>query len=504
MTRQALCAKITDCKKDIFPFRKGIFVMKPIVPAPLLIVIASFDPSGEGISHYTPEHPELLTDKTSPYYGEQWAMTKPADCYDRFFGENCHSMMDFYKEMTQGKFWFYPVHIDHPQCENAPEGVLAVTVKLNHPAALRNLEGYDNGSAAAKAIHDIVAACDPYIDFAKYDKNGDGTITPDELAIIILNAGFDHATTKADPEYTAPDYENAPLPTHGYMVHGTSQPTEVEMRGGVKVVRISNVGEHSGKGPVTIGTPAHELAHNVGAQDMYCRYTPPADYVFGWPLPLNFSLMSCGNHLAGGTRPAYIDPYQRYYLGWADEVEATYDGVYTLHSTCSGKYQILKVPTPDPDEYFLCEIRLKEGFEESLTPGESKGGVVFWLVDEKINREWFTKAQCVSSNRPNGMPRHDLGNAIRIRNAFAKITDENGNFVKYGPCYDVKDTPSDPFFYKSDDPQTAIFDSSLYCGAASGSYSLNRFPDGVSKSWKLTAEVLDEPGAEMRIKITRG
>ena len=45
--------------------------MKPIVPAPLLIVIASFDPSGEGISHYTPEHPELLTDKTSPYYGEQ-------------------------------------------------------------------------------------------------------------------------------------------------------------------------------------------------------------------------------------------------------------------------------------------------------------------------------------------------------------------------------------------------------------------------------------------------
>ena len=86
LTRQALCAKITDCKKDIFPFRKGIFVMKPIVPAPLLIVIASFDPSGEGISHYTPEHPELLTDKTSPYYGEQWAMTKPADCYAKFFG----------------------------------------------------------------------------------------------------------------------------------------------------------------------------------------------------------------------------------------------------------------------------------------------------------------------------------------------------------------------------------------------------------------------------------
>ena len=45
---------------------------------------------------------------------------------------------------------------------------------------------------------------------------------------------------------------------------------------------------------------------------------------------------------------------------------------------------------------------------------------------------------------------------------------------------------------------------SMFCGAASGSYSLNHFPEGVSKDWKLIVEVLDEPGAEMRIKITRG
>ena len=49
--------------------------VQPLTPAPLLIVLASFDPSGEGVNHYDPEHPELLTDKTSKYYGEQWAIS---------------------------------------------------------------------------------------------------------------------------------------------------------------------------------------------------------------------------------------------------------------------------------------------------------------------------------------------------------------------------------------------------------------------------------------------
>lgn len=476
--------------------------MKPLHPAPLLLVIVSFDPNGNGKNDYDPEHPELLYDKTSPIYGEQWAITKAEDCYDRFFSETGYSMLNFYKEMTLGKFWFYPVHIDHPQREGAPEGVLEITVPFPHPSALRNLEGYNNESASEKSIHDIVKACDPYIDFAKYDKNGDGVITPDELAIVILNAGYDRASTKADEEFSKVICENGPIPSHRFMVHGTSQPTDAEMSGGVKIVRVSNIGEYNSTGPITIGTPAHELAHNVGAQDMYSRYTPPADLIPEWPLPLNFSLMSNGSHLKDGTMPAYADPYHRIYLGWADEITAEADGIYTLHSTTSGKYQVLKITTPDPDEYFLCEIRLKKGFETYLTPGDSKGGVVIWHVDEMINREWFLKAQCVSSNLPDGK-RHDLGNAIRLRNTFAEITDENGHFLKYGPYFKGKTIPEDPFFYKSDDPATAFFDSSLYCGAASGSYSLNRFPDGVPNDWKLQIEVLDEPGDDMRIKITR-
>ena len=61
--------------------------MKPTSPAPLLLVIASFDTNGNGKNDYDPEHPELLYDKESPIYGEQWALTHAEDCFDRFFSE---------------------------------------------------------------------------------------------------------------------------------------------------------------------------------------------------------------------------------------------------------------------------------------------------------------------------------------------------------------------------------------------------------------------------------
>jgi len=482
--------------------RKEVFI-QPNKPAPLLIVLANFDPSGEGVNHYDEAHPELLTDKDSPYYGEQWAISKPIECYDRFFGENCYSMMDFYKEMTGNKFWFYPAEIDHPDEGMPNNGVISVTVPLPHPAALRNREGYDNAKAAAKAIHDIVCACDKYVDFKKYDHDGDGIITPHDIAIIILNAGYDHATCEKDAECGFVDYENGPVPSHRFQVHGTSQPTNAELSGGVKVIRISNIGEYRSvkTGLTTIGTPAHELAHNLGAQDMYSRYTSGNDIEPRWPTPRSFSLMCNGNHIKEGLMPTYIDPYQRIYFGWSSVVTADEDGVYTLKSVPTGDV-VLKVPTPNPDEYYLCEVRTKTRFEEFLTPDESRGGVVIYHIDEAVNKEWFLKAQCVSSNRPNG-ERHDLGNAVKVRCGMEEILDENGNFLKFGPLY-ATERKGDPFFYKSEDEKTSVFDSSLYCGAASLSYSLNKFPEGVDKSWKLTVEVLDEPGDEMKVKITRG
>lgn len=479
-------------------------IIKRKQPTPLLIVLASFDPSCEGVDHYDPEHPEILTDISSPYYGEQWTTSDPQHYYDTFFKEDGDSLIDYYKEMTGERFWFYPAKIDHPPKGGLSEGVLKLAMPFPHPAALRNFKGFTNRSAAHKAIHDIVKECDLYIDFDKYDTDNDGRITPDEFAIIILNAGYDHSTQRGDTDYSSVDYENAPDPRARFMVHGTSQHIIVETRDGIHLTCFSNVGEHRNinKKYMTIGTPAHELAHNLGAQDLYSRYTPPEDAEKRWPTPRHFSIMSNGNHLNGGNTPSYMDPYQRMLFEWINVEEATEDGVYTIHSVRSGKGNIIKIPTANTDEYYLCEIRLKEGFEEYLSGDDSRGGVVVWHIDEAINRQWFWKAQCVSSNRPGGK-RHDLGVALKPREGMERILDDDGNFVKFGPLYAEDTSTSTPYFYKSDDPTTSVFNSRDYCGAASLSYSLNTFPEGVSEKWNLRIDVLDEAGAEMKIKITR-
>ena len=193
--------------------------------------------------------------------------------------------------------------------------------------------------------------------------------------------------------------------------------------------------------------------------------------------------------------PSYPDPYQRIYFGWAEETNVYENGVYTLHSTLSGKYNVLRINTPDPDEYFLCEIRLKEGFEEFLNDSEEKGGILIWHIDETINKEWFLRAQCVSSNLPDGK-RHDLGNALLLRKG-REVTEDG----RFGPLF-AESGESSPFFYKSEKEETSVFESDKYCGSASLSYSLNSFPDGVSPDFKVRDDVLDAPGGEMRVKVT--
>ena len=487
---------ILTLKEDVM-----ILKHKPNKPTPLLIIVASFDPTGEGVKHFNENDPSPLYDINSPICGEQWAISKPEEVYQRFFGDE-NSLEAYYKELSHNKFWFYPCKVDHPTSETLEEGVVCTTVNSPHPSILRHFEGYNNETAAQKVIHDIVKSCEKYIDFEKYDTDSDGIVRPTDLAIIILNAGFDASSAELDKNFSSVAGENGPWASHRYMVHGTSQSTDITMDSRVKIIKVSNVGEYRSVrvGLMTIGTPAHELAHNLGAQDMYSRWTPPHDRESRWPTPRRFSLMCSGSHIDDGATPGYLDPYHRIYFGWADVVEVDEDGEYTLYSTCSGKYNVLKVNTPNKNEFFYCEIRLKEGFEKKLDGTKVKGGVVIWHIDERINKKWFLKAQCVSSNRPNGK-RHDLGNAIRPREGMEKIFDEKGNFVKFGPLYADDGKKYNPYFYKSKNEDTSIFKSELYCGAASGNYSLNKFPKGVRKDFCVHIEVLSTPGEKMKVRV---
>lgn len=455
---------------------------------PLLVIIASFDADGDGEDDFDPnDKTKLYSDKTAPYYGEQWAATKPEDHYKVIFDTEYEwSLINFYKEMTLGRCYYVPVQFDKEvPGQTIQEGILSIVVKIPHPGASNN---------AAGTISSILRATDEYIDYSKFDRNGDKKITQLELGIVIFNAGPDHAYTGS--------YANGGYPKGYFAVHGTSQQNSVTMDG-VQLVsgngkgNVSNMGEYSNPGTkITMGVIAHELAHNLGAEDLYDRNPGyGGSDISGWPQPYYYSLQCLGNNAGSGSKPSYEDPYQRVYLGWADEVVADGDGEYTLYSTCSGKYKVLRINTPDPSEYFLVEVRYREGFETGLLSRGYDGGILVWHIDDAINNRYFRGGNACTSYYcdPGATSPHDPGIVPLFRTGW------NTTGTRMSTT-----NPADACYYLSDDPDTAIFDSYKFHSPTNGTQSLNSYPSNWTgeENYNLHIEVLSEPGQEMKIRVT--
>jgi M6 family metalloprotease-like protein len=441
---------------------------------PLIVILANFDADGDGEDDWDESVPnKLYSDKNQPYYGEQWAGSELMQHYQLYFGEGM-SLTNYYEELTMGAFKFVPIEFDVlPPGSPVQNGMIEVTVPIPHPTASGNAGG---------TITKIFEATDPYIDYTKYDTNNNNKIDATELGVVILNPGQDKSNgtnTMGGRQY--------------FQVHGTSQSLNAYCDG-LSFSKVSNFGEYGKSGGIMqIGTPAHELAHNLGAEDLYDtnRNGHGGSTVAGWPRAYDFSLECNGNHRSGGAYPTYLDPYHRVYLGWAQE-KVVGDGVYTISSTLTDKYTVLRVNTPDPDEYYLIEVRLKEGFEARLTDGNSKGGIMVWHIDEALNRRYFVEGSASTSTAVGGK-RHDPAIVPLFRTGY----DAAGQYMS-------DTTPDDPFYYYSDDPTTALFDSGKFRSVTNGTQSLNSYP----KTWEgkenynLRVEVLSAPGQEMTIKIS--
>ncbi len=133
-----------------------------------------------------------------------------------------------------------------------------------------------------------------------------------------------------------------------------------------------------------VGVPAHEFGHLFGFKDMYGIRNP-----FRGPGP--WSLMARGTH--GGepserTRPFSMCAWCRTQIGWLKPVtvDPRVARKVVLRPTLSGPRQALRVLVKeDGSEYFLLEVRKREGWETDL-PDE---GLLIWHVGERRNVEGF-------------------------------------------------------------------------------------------------------------------
>ena len=435
-------------------------------PIPLLIIKINYDADGDGKDAYI----EGIDAKTVRENGEQWTHTTDSYWSEMCFSDTGKSLKNYYETVSNGSFYFYPAeetYADASAQGSADDGVVTVTIPYEHPnSATGTVDTEDHLSRLA-----ALEASDEYVDYASFDKNGDGYIDYTELAILFVCGGYEYSST-----YNGSTRDQFSVHAHYTIGSGCElDGVMVQQSGKTGFVRVGEYGS-SDEG-LTVGTIAHELGHFLGAYDLYD--TDHDGDSREWNYASDMSLMSSGSHNSysgerSGSSPAYMDPYHSIMLGFIEEQTVT-DGTYTLYSRQSeeGDYNILKINTPNPSEYYLIENR-NGGTESEMFDAISSGatGIVIWHIDESSIAAGYI------NNEGSG---HDPG---------IVVMGTRGLSVPYGFFYNEKAEES---FYH--------FDSSIYKFPVSGT-AYTKLTEEQASEFQLKIDILSERADEMQIKIT--
>jgi len=207
-------------------------------------------------------------------------------------------------------------------------------------------DGWVNGHV--EKWTEAVRKADAEFDFAAYDANKDGVLSPRELGVhIVIPQNNPFGTNREPAGRECPDWQ--PLVVDG--------------------VRIPVIAESYIGAPPSPPLTAHELAH------LFLN-TPDEYFGFAYPCAAGaFSLMD--NHGYG----SHLDPFLKLRLGWAKPRFVTSGGAYTLRAVeTSGEVLVLYSPGRSTAEYFLIENRWPDGSYERALP--DRGLAVWHIVDD--------------------------------------------------------------------------------------------------------------------------
>jgi len=253
------------------------------------------------------------------------------------------SLQDYYTEVSYGAFTYVPGQVLDPGADNLAPFWYASGV--TQAWAVTNFRAF-----AAIAI----SAADADFNFALYDVNLDGTVTNEELTIVIVYSG---------------SYATGPWPHHYWTVNPVATGDGVNVEG-----EYSMVGENS-----PMSTSAHELGHDLNLPDLYD--TGLDSEGIG-----NYGLMGTGAWCG----PTHMTAWSKMQLGWLTPTIVTNSQYFTVRDVeTNPEAYILYNPSYSTTEYFLVENRWR-GTSYDNIPG--LGGI---LPDQGINIYHIDDAQAV-------------------------------------------------------------------------------------------------------------
>lgn len=301
--------------------------------------------------------------------------TTPGEWAKRFFGGS-GSVADYYRQGSGGQLDLVPADETHGDTD---DGVIG-WVSLPRPHPMRD------GPEVRAAARDAIEAADPWVDFAAYDRDGNGWISADELHVIVVAAGYDFtAGCGSNPERSLWPHRwalgNLAAEVDGIWVGGRAGDS------GGGYIGMGEIQCVSGSAPSmsTIGVPVHELGHDFDLPDLYAK-AGMRDFVGPWS-PMATGMWAAGPDRLPGQDPVGFDAFSRTYLGWTFPQQV--DGEADLTAAAESLAVIRLGGNPlgvdwsnllrsGTGEYFLAENRQPTGNDVGL-PG---CGVLIWHVDE--------------------------------------------------------------------------------------------------------------------------
>lgn len=198
------------------------------------------------------------------------------------------------------------------------------------------------------------------IDLSLYDNNNDGIV--DNIHIIF--AGYGEESGAPSSAIWSHEYPHLlPVTKNDYKFAGYSCTPELR----------SNMGN----GISRIGVICHELGHAFGANDYYdVDYTQNGSYE-GTGV---WDIMASGSWNNNGINPANFNPYVKIEdFGWINYTVLNESGDISLEPY-NFTPSVLKIPTSNPNDYYLLEYRMQKSFDKGL-PGE---GVLIYHIHPLI------------------------------------------------------------------------------------------------------------------------
>lgn len=283
---------------------------------------------------------------------------------------------DYFNTASNGNVSLSPARESYGTADNGIVGW--VSLGYAHPDT-----GADTGTENRTLSSDAITAADPYIDYSAYDTDGDGWVDADELAIVVVVAGYEAAySSDYSPSVWGHKWSVSSPPTlDGVIVGGY----HIGAGGYAQIGEIHRRTDDDAH-QATLGIMVHELGHLIyDLPDLYD--TDGSSSGIGiWGIMGEGVWGQAGDDTWAGETPVLPTAWTRYTCGWADGTEGSGSQSVTGagETDATAANTLVLAATDDEQEYFLVENRQPSGYDKGLERwlGEDFGGLAIWHIDE--------------------------------------------------------------------------------------------------------------------------